>query len=179
MDGFDKVTYFAVIRAVPPADRQLLRCAQSLGLWSAKLRQEHFEDGDGRCPHCGANDSGVLHEVWQCSAFRQEQTAKDVALDELGISNTPAHILLGMPSKLDASIDEFFFPFLGEPLARPTAARAPLLYFGGRLTEDAKRLRDEAIEMQKCNLGEQVVMHATQCTGPRDVPNILREEGKS
>ena len=167
--GFDKITYANAIRTVPDAGKQLLRCAQSLGLSSAKHRLEYFEEGDGSCPHCGAADSGVLHEVWRCEFFRAEHIAQDPALQELNADNTPEHILLGMPSKLDASLDEFLIPYIGNSLARPPQTRAnAMLFFKGRLSEEGMLARDCAIADGHCRFGEHVIQWATQCTGPPD-----------
>ena len=177
MVGFDKITYATAARSTPAADRQLLRCAQSLGLWSAKLRLEHFEEGDGTCPHCGADDAGDIHEVWKCKAFLAEQTAQDPALQELNIDNTPVHILLGLPSKLDASLDEFLIPWIGDPFARPHQNEAnALLFFKGRLTDDGRRYRDHAVLAGKCKLAEHVIQLATQRTGPPEPLNIRKAE---
>ena len=165
--GFDQIAYAAAIKKVPAADKQLLRCAQSLGLWSAKHRLEHFEEGDGLCPHCGSDDAGEQHEVWRCEFFRDVQAAQDPELQQLNAENTPAHILLGVPSKIDASLDEFLIPLIGSPMARPPQNRAnSLFFFSGRLSEEGRLVRDRAIVEGNCTLGEHVIQWATQCTGP-------------
>ena len=40
---------------------------------------------------------------------------QDDALGHLNPGNTPAHVLLGLPSKIDASLDEHVIPFIGDP----------------------------------------------------------------
>ena len=85
----------------------------------------------------------------------------------LSVDNTPEHILLGLPSKINASLDEFLIPFIGDPITWPLRNRAnALLFFKGRLSEEGRRFRDQAIRCDDCRLGEHVIQRATQCTEP-------------
>ena len=169
LQSFDKHTYCTAARTIPNSQQQLVRCAQSFGMWSAGNKLEVFQEGNGRCPFCGDADSGVIHEVWSCRAFAEEQLLQDEGLGRLSPANTPAHVLLGFPPKIDARLDEFLIPFLGEPSGWPSHCKAnALLFHHGRLREDACELRDEAILQQGCTLGEHIVLHHTQQCGQPD-----------
>ena len=138
LQSFDKHTYCTAARTIPASQQQLVRCAQSFGMWSAGRRLEVFQEGNGRCPFCGDADSGVIHEVWSCRAFAEEQALHDEGLGQLSPANTPTHILLGFPPKIDARLDEFLIPFIGDPIGWPSYCKAnALLYHHGRLCEDA------------------------------------------
>ena len=70
MQSFDKITYMAANAKLSYEDRRTLLTAQTLGSWSATKAKEHYKEGDGKCPYCGKDDSGTIHEVWSCSALR-------------------------------------------------------------------------------------------------------------
>ena len=70
---------------------------------------------------CGKDDSGTIHEVWSCSALRPLQLQADEDLDLLNCSNTPMHILLGLPTHLQHEYDCGFLSPLRAIAYRSTA----------------------------------------------------------
>jgi hypothetical protein len=77
---FNKRVYFDALGKVPLVDRNLLRSAQCLALWSADADAKKCQVGDGSCPFCGSRSAGTIHEVWHCRAFQQEQLAESPEL---------------------------------------------------------------------------------------------------
>ena len=75
-------------------------------------------------------------------------------------------MLLGLPSKLDAKLDEYLVLFLGDPISWPVPNRAKsLLFFRGTLDDAGKALRDYAVVDHGCKLGEHVVQLFMQRNG--------------
>ena len=94
----------------------------------------------------------------------------------LNPNNTPAHILLGLPTKLGCHLDEFFFPFIGPHLEWPVLnENSKLLAFRCAPSRDASELVRDAEASTGLTLGEQVMQMLTQTTGPPDALDVEPE----
>jgi hypothetical protein len=51
------------------------------------------------CPHCGSKAASILH-LWSCKGLQAFRTNFDPDIAHLNEHNTPAHILIGIPEKL-------------------------------------------------------------------------------
>ena len=83
-------------------------------MWSAAKDLTFYREGDGKCPWCEGDDSGPMHETWNCAALKDIQLLKDPDLQFLSTANTPLHILHGLPSQLEADYtDDIITPLPG------------------------------------------------------------------
>ena len=99
LGSLDKVTLHLATQGLTTTQRNQLTAIQTLGIWDGAKQLKFYKEGDGRCPWCGEDATGLVHEIWACRALRDTQRAADVDLDHLGEHNTPMHILLGVPSQ--------------------------------------------------------------------------------
>ena len=110
MTSFDKAAHQASIAKLSHEQRGLVIAAQNLTMTSAAKKLAHFGEGNGRCPFCDAANSGILHESWECTAFKEVQQQEDTFLDALTTSNTPHHVLLGIPEQLSLDYTDRVLP---------------------------------------------------------------------
>ncbi len=94
------------------AQRNHLVAIKSLGIWDNAKQLKFYREGDGCCPWCRAKATGIIHEALSCKALTAIQQQADPDLDKIGEHNTPAHILLGIPSQLIPEYDSDFYQVL-------------------------------------------------------------------
>jgi len=100
--SIDKQTYFKALATHSPDLRNLLQRAHVQALWTDELQARCFEvEGDGLCKLCKQQIGSLLHP-WTCPALKSFRESLDPQLAQLSPSNTPEHILLGIPNKLIA-----------------------------------------------------------------------------
>ena len=112
LQSIDKVVYHQATQGLTQAQRNHLVAIQSLGIWDNAKQLKFYREGDGCCPWCGANATGIVHEAWSCKALTAIKQQADPYLDGIGEHNTPVHILLGIPSQLIAEYDADFYEVL-------------------------------------------------------------------
>ena len=110
LNSFDKTAHQTSIAKLTHEQRSLVIAAQNLTMTSAAKRLAYFGEGDGRCPFCSAANSGILHEAWECNAFKEVQQEQDLFLDALTTANTPHHVLLGIPEQLSLDYSDRILP---------------------------------------------------------------------
>ena len=76
---------------------------------SAARRLLHLGAGNGSCPFCGAQDSGIIHEAWVCAGLIKHQNAADEYRNALRPGVVSHHLLLGVPEQLSISHDDQLF----------------------------------------------------------------------
>jgi hypothetical protein len=104
----DKNSYFKGMAKLPEDQREILRRAQTLGMWTDAQQGAHFEHSqEGRCIHCNKNQGTLLH-LWECPALADFRTSLDPDLANLNESNMHPHLLLGVPDFIATGIDTKF-----------------------------------------------------------------------
>ena len=118
--------------------RALLSAAQSLTMQSATNRWNFFGAGSGKCPFCGSDQSGIIHEAWTCPELKKVQCEEDDFLQVLTEDNTPTHTLLGIPANTHMSYDNLVLDVPdGKHGQQQLVAE---LCFNGRLSAEAAEL---------------------------------------
>ena len=87
-------------------ERGLVSAAQNLSMGSAARRLLHQGAGNGSCPFCGAQESGIIHEAWACPGLTKHQNAADDYLNALRPGIVSHHLLLGVPEQPSISYDD-------------------------------------------------------------------------
>ena len=89
-------------------ERRALQRVQVLAHWT-DVQQERFYNSEraGVCPHCGVKASSELH-LWECKGLLKFRKSLDENLAALNPSNTPPHLLIGIPEKLTAGLTGHF-----------------------------------------------------------------------
>ena len=108
LQTIDRATYHQATQGLSQAQRNHILAIQSLGIWDNAKQLKYYREGDGCCPWCGAQATGIIHELWSCKALAKTQQLADPDLDRIGERNTPTHILLGIPSQLIPDYDADF-----------------------------------------------------------------------
>ena len=98
----DKPAYFRTIGALDDDLKHALQRLHVQTHWSDAQQAEFYEDAnDGICFHCKQEMGSILH-LWECIALKEFRESLDPALATLNASNTPTHLLIGIPDKLQA-----------------------------------------------------------------------------
>ena len=98
----DKPTDFRTIAALDEDHKIALQRLHVQAHWSDAQQAEYFEvDHEGKCFHCKQEKGSTLH-LWECPALKEFRESIDPTLAKLNDSNTPAHLLIGIPDELQA-----------------------------------------------------------------------------
>ena len=98
----DKATYFRAMQKQTEEVRTILQRVHVQAHWTDELQDKFFEDKDhGTCPLC-KQEKGTLLHPWTCPSLAEFRESHDPDLARLNPSNTPPHVLLGIPDQLTA-----------------------------------------------------------------------------
>ena len=98
----DATLYHRCFRKVEESLKPGLLRLQLQAHWS-DAQQDRFYHTQRRaiCPHCKVKASSILH-LWECEGLRAYRKSIDEEIAELNPSNTPPHLLMGIPEIFDA-----------------------------------------------------------------------------
>ena len=100
------------VRALAGRDQddlvRILRIA-TLGNWTDFKLAQFQPENNGNCAFCGEEHGDFIHLAWHCPSLEHCRYLKHDFLRGLNLECTPPHILLGIPSAMEAEGSPFFF----------------------------------------------------------------------
>jgi len=76
------------------------------GFWGEDHKKDVF-DGEGKCPHCGLDNVGTQHILWQCPVinnYRVNENLKNIKVEDL-----PKCVLNGIPKGMGTNLTKDFW----------------------------------------------------------------------
>ena len=104
----DTAAYQRGMQKLDEHQRRALQRLQVQAHWN-DVRQDRYYDSARAavCPHCKLKATNDLHP-WECQGLREFRISLDDSLADLTPSNTPAHLLIGIPEKFTAGLTGHF-----------------------------------------------------------------------
>jgi hypothetical protein len=98
----DATLYHRCFRKVEESLKPGLLRLQLQAHWSDAQQERFYHTQRGAiCPHCKVKASSILH-LWECEGLSAYRKSLDDEIAELNPSNTPHHLLMGIPELFDA-----------------------------------------------------------------------------
>jgi len=103
----DTAAYHRSMHKLEDHERRALQRVQVLAHWTVQQERFYNSERAGVCPHCGVKASSELH-LSECKGLLKFRKSLDENLASLNPSNTPPHLLIGIPEKLTAGLTRHF-----------------------------------------------------------------------
>ena len=105
----DSMVFHQALKGRTRREKMILTSVATLGQWADDKLSLFQSEHDGCCHLCGACNANLTHIIWHCPALAHIRATTTKAALQLIVESTPAHIFLGIPSALNASLDHQFF----------------------------------------------------------------------
>ena len=100
----DTAAYHRGMKKLDEQQRRTLQRIQVQAHWN-DVRQDRYYDSvrAAVCPYCKCKATTDLH-LWECQGLLEYSKTLDDSLAELTPTNTPTHLLIGIPEKFTAGL---------------------------------------------------------------------------